>query len=527
MSSIIKETINGHIYLYESESYRDKNGQPRSKRIIIGKIDPDTGNPIYKNEYIERMNIEGKPVMSEQYEKRYSEDDVKHSVIKELGASYLYTEIAERTGLLDVLRKTLPEYWKQIYTIACFLVSCNEPVMYCTDWVEKTDGLPLSAVSAPSISRLFNEMSFSDRNSFFEAWKEIHKENDYLALDITSISTYSEFIKDAEWGHNRDEEQLPQINLCLLLGEQSRIPIYQIVYSGSLNDVSTLKTTLESAESLSMTNLTVVMDKGFYKAANVNSMMSARSGLRFLLATPFSNSFSTAQVENVREYIDLAENNINVGEDSILGIARQSQWGGNLTINVHVFYNVVKAAIAKRDLYSEVSSLALLAKTDPSNKKQKKFFKKYLAINKTDNASHSVQIRQDVINAELAYSGWLVTLSNCIKDADEAIKIYRAKDVVEKGFYRLKDSLELERLRVHSDEAMQNKIFVGFISLVLMSYIHCVMLDSGLYYKMTMKKLILIMEKSRVIYIRGDRIVMPLTKEQTDILKAFDLPPIL
>jgi len=527
MSSIIKETIKGHIYLYESESYRDKNGQPRSKRILIGKIDPETGNPIYKNEYIERMNAEGKPIMDEQYEKRYSEDDVKKSVIKELGAYYLYKGIAERIGLLGVLRDTLPDYWMQIFTIACFLVSCDEPVMYCTDWVERTDGLPLCAVSAPSISKLFNEITFSDRNGFFEAWREIHKEKEYFALDITSISTYSEFIEDAECGHNRDEEHLPQINLCLLLGEQSRLPIYQTEYSGSLNDVSTLKTTLETAASLLMTNLTVVMDKGFYKATNVNSMMSAKAGVQFLLAMPFSNNFATAQVDNVRECIDLAENNINIGEDSILGLARQSQWGENQTINVHVFYNFVKAAIAKRDLYSKVTSLVQSAKNDPTNKEKKKVFNKYLTINKNDNADYSVQISQDAINAELAHSGWLVTVSNCIKNAAEAIKIYRAKDVVEKGFYRLKNSLELGRLRVHSEEAMQNKLFVGFIALIIMSYIHCVMLDNGLYNKMTMKKLILIMEKSRVIYIKGDRIVMPLTKEQKDILKAFKLPPIL
>ena len=120
-----------------------------------------------------------------------------------------------------------------------------------------------------------------------------------------------------------------------------------------------------------------------------------------------------------------------------------------------------------------------------------------------------------------------MTISNHIEDAAEANRIYRAKDVVEKGFFRLKNSLELGRLRIHSDEAMQNKIFVGFIALILMSYIHREMLEHGLYYRMTLKKLILVMEKIRVIYIKGDRILMPLTKEQAGILKAFNLPPIL
>ena len=527
MSAIIKETIKGHVYLYESESYRDEKGQPRSKRILIGKIDPETGAPTYKQEYIERMDAEGKTIDDGQYEKRYSKNDVKHSRIKELGASYLYTKIAERIGLLEVLRESLPDYWQQIFTLACFLVSNDDPMMYCADWVEKTDGLPQTAVSASSVSRLFQEITLSDRNSFFVAWNEILKEKEYMALDITSISTYSEFIKDAEWGHNRDNESLPQINLCLLMGEQSRLPVYHAVYSGSLTDVSTLKTTLESAASLSLSKITAVMDKGFYKATNVNDMMSDQSGIRFLMAVPFSNDFAKKLVVGARQSIDLVENNINVGDDSVLGVAKEQPWGGVRTVNAHIFYNVVQAAIAKRELYSQVSSLAQLAKAEPKSRLHRQSFKKYLDIKNPGGAEYSIQIRQDVVDEELANKGWLVTISNNIKDAAEAIRIYRAKDVVEKGFYRLKNSLELGRLRVHSDEAMQNKIFVGFIALILMSHIHSVMLDQDLYLKMTMKKLILIMEKIRVVYIKDDRILMPVTKEQSDILRAFKLPPVL
>jgi len=35
---------------------------------------------------------------------------------------------------------------------------------------------------------------------------------------------------------------------------------------------------------------------------------------------------------------------------------------------------------------------------------------------------------------------------------------------VEMGFLRLKNSLELGRLRVHREDIMRNKLFVGFIS---------------------------------------------------------------
>ena len=49
MSSIIKrlDKQTGITYVYESTSYWDKEKkQPRSKRVLIGKLDPDTGKVV-------------------------------------------------------------------------------------------------------------------------------------------------------------------------------------------------------------------------------------------------------------------------------------------------------------------------------------------------------------------------------------------------------------------------------------------------------------------------------------------------
>jgi transposase len=110
-----------------------------------------------------------------------------------------------------------------------------------------------------------------------------------------------------------------------------------------------------------------------------------------------------------------------------------------------------------------------------------------------------------------------------MSDVREALTIYRQKDVVEKGFLCLKNSLDLGRLRVHQETSMQNKVFVGFISLILLSQIHKNMLAEKLYKKMTMKKLIMVLSKLRVQEINGTQILYPLAKEQKIIFKAFDV----
>ena len=70
---------------------------------------------------------------------------------------------------------------------------------------------------------------------------------------------------------------------------------------------------------------------------------------------------------------------------------------------------------------------------------------------------------------------------------------------------------------------MQNKIFIGFIALILTAYIHKVMSDKNLYRTLTMKKLFKSLESLRVQYIKGNCIIFPVSKIQKAIFDAFGL----
>ncbi|MCL2809258.1 MAG: hypothetical protein FWD24_04220, partial [Treponema sp.] len=80
------------------------------------------------------------------------------------------------------------------------------------------------------------------------------------------------------------------------------------------------------------------------------------------------------------------------------------------------------------------------------------------------------------------------------------------------------------RLRVHTDARMKNKLFVGFISLIIVSYIHKVMKEKDLYNKMSLDKLLITLSKLKKTTINGTQIIRPLTKEQREILSSFSIP---
>ena len=498
----------------------------QDKRVPIGKIDPVTGHPIYKPEYLADMAKRGTPIEIPAMTMMFSIDDIQYSSIKDYGAFYLFRSIAKSIGLLGVLEEALPNYWQEIFNLACYLISSGDPFLYCEDWLSSTECLPVGSMSSQRISELLTAITPEARENFYQAWCTYRSEQEYLALDITSISSYSNLIEDVEWGYNRDKEALPQINLCMLMGEKSGLPIYQTAYSGSLKDVSTLKTTLAKMNALSKGKPTlIVMDKGFFSNKNVNAMLNDSNNLRFIIAVPFTSSFAKKQVESERKDIDSLQNTIVSGSDSMRGVTKLRSWNKDHKIHTHVYYNAVKAMKLRENLFAYVTLLKERAEANPTDALNDEECSKYLLIRSSEKSpsGYTISIKENVIHKELETAGWMVIITNDVADAKESIRIYREKDVVEKGFLRLKNSLDLGRLRVHRGDIMQNKIFVGFISLIIAAYIHKVMLEKDLYKKMTMKKLLMVLSKLRVQIVNGTRILFPLTKEQRVIYKAFKI----
>lgn len=524
MVYIIEQRVGKHVYLYECISYRSEEGKPRSKRTPIGKIDPLTGERHYKAEYLERMSANGKPLPLTKTPTSFTIEDIHRSSVREYGAFYLFQQFADKMGLLTVLQETLPMCWEEVFNLSAYLISTGDPFSYCEDWLSSTEAYPVSTMSSQRISELLTGITQRDRDNFYQAWCSLRTEVEYLALDITSTSSYSELIDMVEWGYNRDREKLPQINICLLMGYESRYPIYQSVYSGSLKDVSTLNTTIQTFRALAGDKrIVVVLDKGFFSAKNVNSMLSEENHADFIAAVPFTSKFAKEMVKSEKKDIDTLSNTIVTGTDSLRAVTKYRSWNTHHKVYTHVYYNARKAQGIREDLYAHVATLREHAMQQPEKCVHKPEYTKYLIIRRSEKESsgYTVNLREDVVEAELQTAGWLVVISNYVADAKEAIKVYREKDIVEKGFQRLKNTLDLKRLRVHSEKAMQNKVFIGFISLILLLGVHRVMVEKMLYNKMTMKKLILTLSKLKIQVVNGIRVLFPATKEQRDIFKAF------
>ncbi|MDE5553125.1 MAG: transposase [Malacoplasma sp.] len=466
-----EQNIKGTIYVYVAESYwNSEKSQSRQRRTYIGKKDPTTGNLLPNQKYYE--------IYGEQPDnkvKNVNQNELQ-TIIKSVdyGNTYLMSKVAEKTGLVKVLQECFPKQWNEILSCAMHICSENEALYLCKEWAIKSN--VESAPSSQRISELLKELDENSRMNFYKCWAELRAEVEYLALDISSVSSWSELINYVEYGYNRDKENLPQINLAMMFGEQSRLPVFSRVYPGSIKDVSTLIGMVSFIEQLELKKMHYVMDKGFYSSKAIELLLEKY--IKFAIGVPFTIKFAKDSVEKA---IDTIENPLNAIEvdGHIYYAATSTTTMYNRRVYIHVYYDQERHAQDTNRLFHKILKMENDLKNGKISKDNKEV-QKYFSFQKTKDGSYNVHRKEDVMNEQIKTIGYFVILTNDIKDPTEVLKIYRTKDVVENSFDNINNDLDLERLRIHSDKAMEGRIFLGFISLIITSYIRNVMRQKNL-----------------------------------------------
>ncbi|MBS4457069.1 transposase, partial [Aerococcaceae bacterium zg-A91] len=228
----MKNKKTGITYVYESTSYYDKEKkQSRPKRKLIGKIDPETGEIV--------------PTTPRTAPKKKRQTDTNTYRQKHYGVRSLFQQIANKLQLFKGLEAIFGEKGRDIFELACYLISApNNSMMYYSDWTESnyTYRQPLTS---QDISRVFQSITHDDVQRFFNWMVKTHGENEYWAYDTTSISSYSEKLKDVQYGYNKEDDRLAQLNLGLLYGQKSRLPFAYRELPGNITDVKTVNWLLD------------------------------------------------------------------------------------------------------------------------------------------------------------------------------------------------------------------------------------------------------------------------------------------
>ena len=197
------------------------------------------------------------------------------------GATYLLNEFANELGLTADLRQCFPETYKQLLSVVFYLIlEDNNPLYRFEKW-HLTHKHPYGEdITSPRSSELFASITDNQVNKFFRLQGKRRVEDEYWAYDSTSISSYSETLAQIQYGKNKEDDKLPQLNLLLVFGEESGLPFYYRKLAGNIPDSKTVKHLLEDLDILGFGKTKFVMDRGFYSEDNINGLY--RDHIKFL-----------------------------------------------------------------------------------------------------------------------------------------------------------------------------------------------------------------------------------------------------
>lgn len=491
-----KDKRSGLTYAYESIYHWDKEKkQSRCKRTLIGRVDKETGK-IVPTDGRGRKNRtaalpespKSVPVPSLQTARLFC------------GATSLFDKIAGKLGIVEDLKLCFPTCWKQLLSVAYYLILESEnPLSRFSKWARLHRHPFGRDIPSQRSSELFMSITEEAKMKFFRLQGKRRSDNEYWAYDSTTISSNSECLKQVKWGKNKDYDPLPQISLALLFGEKSNLPFYYRKLAGNIPDVKTVKELIKELDILGYDKVKLVMDRGFYSAENINGLY--KEHYKFIVAASTSLSYAKdairehgASMKTWERYNDKYE--LYVHSNKIAwDYTQERPYKGDVVsedkrMYLHLYFNPEKAVEDQKNFNRFMSKLKEELLSKKHVPEHEKSYKKYFSVKETPVRGISIEPIQEAMDAARERYGFFVLLSNEVKDPVTALELYRNRDVVEKAFGNIKERLNCRRTLVSSDQSLDGKLFVEFISLIFLSYIKKQMQDKELFKEYTLQGLL-------------------------------------
>ena len=488
-----------YVMTYTSKWDKEKKNSKRTSSKTVGTLGED-GVVKFKEEFIAQY-----PTLEQFKVTRFDKgfkfevvDNDQYTLGKNIkvsqlhgGATYALDAIVKSSPLWEALKRTFPRnnnlIANKILSLAYYIVLNKQNTMHYYDVFAECTKLPFQkAMSEASISRLFASINSNDKDNFFSKLVDLYEKSNtfdlskdiFLAIDSTSISTYSSNLSKSDFGKNKDGDDLRQINMVLLVEQKTGLPLYYRLYDGAVPDISTVRRTIADEVRLDIARKYImVADKGYPSKNNIDDAL--RNNVRFLFNLKVQcgmqavcaaiddnrNKFFDANnyIRYIGQYCCTEEYDWKYDEFPLKGKRAQNKAKEKCYLHMYFDNNIYTScrnilcdnvATVKENLYSgQVLSSVDMELSD-------RF------IDKSEDEM-SYTINNAKIEEALKYKGFRVLISDSIKDPLVAYTAYQERNQVEYAFHTLKSRLNCNRFHVSKDNTLEGKVFVQFIATII------------------------------------------------------------
>lgn len=399
-----------------------------------------------------------------------------------------------RVGAFLVIKKIIDDYklanhlssWDDrgkglLLDLATYSIICESNVaQYYPDYAYNHPVLtPEQKIYSDStISRFFSEITEDDRIDFLNSWNKNrnHKEQIYLSYDSTNKNCKAGDIEKAEYGHPKEDIGAAVVNYSLAYDINNQEPLLYESYPGSIVDVSQLQYLIEKVQGYGYKNIGFVLDRGYFSRDNLNYM--DRCNYDFVIMVKGKASFVNGLIMDHKGEFETNRNcAIKAFRTYGMTVCDKLYADDIKDRYFHIYHKVNRESAERAQLENDLQRMEEMM--NKSKGKDIDFGKKYehyyeLTYHEKDGKRkfYGYKEREDVIEKELKLCGYFTIVTSKKMSASDALLLYKSRDASEKLFCSDKSFLGNKSFRVSSNEALESKIFVEFIALIIRSKIY-------------------------------------------------------
>lgn len=512
--------------------YDPKKKYNTPNRVVIGKLVNDNDRTkMYPNE---KFSIYFPSVTVTDMEPAQT-----HSNFIRAGSFVVFEQIVKEYGLDKHLGEIFGDKSGLILDLACcMIVNESNAYQYYPDYARfhLLFTPQMKVLSDSSISRLLSSISEDDILAFLDRWneKQDHRQKIYISYDSTNKNSQAEDLDFVEYGHAKVDSGTPIINISVAFDKTNRVPLFYEQYPGSVNDVSQLICLINKIDGYGYRSIGLILDRGYFSKKNIEAMDDQK--LSFLMMVKGCKNIISQLIDEHRgTFEDDDEFNVSGTTINAKTIERELYPGDGKKRYFHLCFNHMKKATEREDLYLSIERLENELMNFEGHEcviegpGSQYFTCHYHETNGKKIFLYAERNRKAITEAVQTY-GYFCLISSEKMTAENAYLLYSGRDASEKLFSSDKSFLGSKSMRVHSNQALSAKIFIGFLALIIRNRFFNLIKDEMRRLSirknyMTVPAAIRELEKIEMTK-RGDsfyKIDFALTKSQKSILRCFGL----
>lgn len=388
--------------------------------------------------------------------------------------------------------------------------------------------------SDSKVSELLHSLNEDQSVGFLNEWNanRDHREKIYLSYDSTNKNCQAGDVEIVEFGHSKDNKNLPIFNYSIAYDTNNREPLFYEKYPGSIPDTSQLEFMLDKAYGYGYRKIGFILDRGYFSKQNLDAIED--KGYSFVIMVKGMASFVNGIIaENKGSFEKKRVNYIDEYEVYGRTVTKKLYASDKKDRYIHIYHSIQKESAERGRLESKIRQIKQFLNKHVNEKREfgpglEKYF--ILHFNKKTGQFQFAEEKVSVIEEELELSGYFCIITSEKMTAKEAINLYKSRDASEKLFRGDKSYLGDKSLRVYADDAFGTKIFIEFVALIVRNRIYTRLkekmkeMDKKPNY-MTVPAAMKELEKIEMVRLTDNvyRMDHAVTKTQKTILSAFGI----